>query len=59
MPGKMPTGFSYPVSKGGGGAEMEEVQTAEDQRERERERAICFERSFQVAISCVLIDNSP
>lgn len=35
----------------------------ERQRVREgvrgRERAICFERSFQVAISSVLIDNTP
>lgn len=29
------------------------------ERVREGERVICFERPFQVAISSVLIDNSP
>lgn len=43
--------------------EREAVRNRAAERERDRlrgrERAICFERSFQVAISSVLIDNSP
>lgn len=41
------------------GRQCEIEQLRERDRVRGRERAICFERSFQVAISSVLIDNSP
>lgn len=39
--------------------EREAVRDGEAERAREGERPICFERLFQVAISSVLIDNSP